>query len=296
MNHFLEVKSLSKETIEHLIQTALGFKNKGVYPDYSAYSVANLFYENSTRTRVSFELAAKKLNMTLINIDLDRSSESKGEVIEDTLGTLSVMFINIFVLRHQEEGLPYKLVENLCSTAHLVNAGDGCHAHPSQALLDMMTILENKPDITQQKIAVLGDIKHSRVARSFQVIAEKLGVGELVFIAPEVWQPQSFSYGEVTQSLESGLKDADVVMCLRVQKERLAEEEHMNLKTYQDQYMLTPTRLQLAKPDAIVLHPGPMNRNVEIEASVADGEQSRILEQVKNGVYARMAIFEGVLE
>ncbi|KTD46173.1 aspartate carbamoyltransferase catalytic subunit [Legionella quateirensis] len=295
MKHFLEISQLSRQQIEILLQRALHFKNNSNYPSYAEHTMANLFYENSTRTRVSFELAAQHLSMPVINIDLQSSSESKGEIIEDTIKTLAAMGIRYFVIRHKQDGLQQNLAERLGDSIHIINAGDGTHAHPSQAILDMMTIIEQKPKLDQLKIAILGNIKHSRVANSFQSICNKLGVGELVFIAPELWQPETIHYGRVTNNLREGLFDADVVICLRVQRERLADNDHLDLQTYRNNFALTKNSLAYAKSDAMVMHPGPMNRGVEIDSDVADGNQSFILRQVTNGVYSRMAIIESLI-
>ena len=296
MSHFLEISQLSRHQIETLLQRALEFKQQAFYPDYSQYTVANLFYEHSTRTRVSFEMAANHLSMSVVNIDLQNSSESKGEIVEDTVQTLAAMGIQNFVIRHKQEGLQQRLADNLGNVVQIINAGDGTHAHPSQAILDIMTIIEQKPQLDKLKIAVLGNIKHSRVANSFQTICSKLGVGELVLIAPELWEPKSVDYGRITNNLVDGLTDADVVICLRVQKERLVENEHLDLESYRRDYALTLKNLAHAKPDAIVMHPGPMNRGVEIDSEVADGSQSYILQQVANGVYSRMAILESMIK
>ncbi len=295
MNHFLEISQLSSQQIESLLQRALSFKYQNNYPDLKQHSVANLFYEHSTRTRVSFELAAKHLSMPVINLDLQSSSETKGEIIEDTVRTLAAMGIEYFVIRHQQNGLQQQLAAKLDPSTHIINAGDGTHAHPSQALLDMMTIMEQKSQLNQLKIVIIGNVKHSRVANSFQHMCSKLGVGELVFIAPELWQPSILHYGCQTSSLADGLKDADVVMCLRVQRERLLASEHLDLESYRNDFSLTKKSLAYAKPDVMVMHPGPMNRGVEIDSDVADGANSFILQQVKNGVFARMAIFDALV-
>ncbi len=294
MKHFLEISQLSKADIAHCIERALYFKSKKVYPSYSQYTLANLFYENSTRTRVSFEMAARHLSMPVINLDLQRSSEAKGEIIEDTLKTLSAMGIRHFVIRHPENGLQNALAKRLGDGIHIINAGDGTHAHPSQAMIDLMTIVEQKPDLNKLKIAILGNIRHSRVANSLQCLFETMNIGELVMIAPDIWQPQTIHYGQVSNQLKEGLDQADVVICLRVQTERLKDREHMDLARYQAQFMLTKDALKMARPDAMVLHPGPINRNIEIASEVADGTQSYILKQVANGVYMRMAILEAV--
>lgn len=295
MKHFLEISQFSRQEIDFLLQRALHFKKTKTYPNYAQYTVANLFYENSTRTRVSFELAAKQLAMTVINMDLQSSSEIKGEVIEDTIATLAAMGVNLFVIRHRQDGLQQQLAEKFVDTIQIVNAGDGQHAHPSQALLDLMTIYEQKPDLSQLKIAIVGNIRHSRVANSLQCLCSTMGVKELALVAPKIWQPKTVHFGQVTSSLEEGLENADVVICLRVQNERLQENEYLDLQTYREKFSLTTETLQYAKASAMVMHPGPMNRGVEIDSDVADGPQSFILQQVTNGVYMRMAILEGLL-
>lgn len=295
MKHFLEISQLSRQTIESLIDRALQFKTDRHYPAYPQDTVAQLFYENSTRTRVSFELAANRLAMPVVNLDLQSSSESKGEIIEDTVKTLAAMGIRHFVIRHKQEGLQQHLANTLGEDVHFINAGDGTHAHPSQAILDMMTIIEKKPRLNELKIAVLGNIKHSRVARSFESICAKLGVGELVLIAPEFWQPTMTHHGRTTTRLKEGLTDADVIICLRVQHERIPESEHKDLSDYRRDYALTEKSLTYAKHNAMVMHPGPINRGIEIDSDVADGPQSAILAQVTNGVFVRMAIFDGLI-
>lgn len=295
MNHFLEISQLSRQQIESILQRSIYFKHHKNYPYYGTNTVAHLFYENSTRTRVSFELAANRLSMPVVNLDLQSSSETKGEVIEDTVRTLTAMGIQFFVIRHEQEGLQQSLADKIGNSIHIINAGDGTHAHPSQALLDMMTIMEQKPRLDQLKIAILGNIKHSRVANSFQCICAQLGVGELVLVAPELWQPRTLHYGRVTHSLRDGLTDADVVICLRVQRERLLESDHLDLDSFRRDFTLTKDRLDYAKPDVMVMHPGPINRGIEIDSEVADGASSFILQQVTNGVFVRMAIFDALI-
>lgn len=297
MNHFLEISQLTREQILSLLTRAVEFKNSGIYPSYSKYTVANLFYESSTRTLVSFELAAKNLSMEVVNLDLRNSSETKGEAIEDTIKTLASMGINLFVIRHRQDCLQQDLANKLSSSSlHIVNAGDGRHAHPSQAMLDLMTIAEQKPQLKQLKIAIVGNIRHSRVANSLQCLCSILELGELTLVAPPIWQPEKVHFGRVTESLEEGLTEADVVICLRVQNERLLENEHMDLATYRREFALTEETLRYAKPDAMVMHPGPINRGVEIDTAVADGPQSFILQQVANGVFMRMAILESLIQ
>lgn len=295
MKHLLDINQLTKHDITSLIQRALHFKHNPIYPSYSHCTLANLFYENSTRTRVSFELAANHLGVHVVNLDLQQSSESKGEVIDDTIKTLSAMGIRLFVIRHKQDGLPQTLAKHCDEGVHIINAGDGKHAHPSQALLDMMTIVEHKPHLERLKIAIVGNLRHSRVAHSLQHICAKLGVGELALVAPTVWQPADVNYGHVTTSLKDGLANADVVICLRVQQERLNADEHMDLASYRHDYAITKFSLAYAKPDAMLMHPGPINRGVEMDSDVADGSQSFILRQVANGVYMRMAIIDALV-
>jgi aspartate carbamoyltransferase catalytic subunit len=295
MKHFIEISQLSRQEIESLLERALIFKNQTAHPSFSHHTMANLFYENSTRTRVSFELAANHLSIPVVNLDLDNSSENKGEIIEDTVNTLLAMGIDCFVVRHKEEGVQQRLANYLGDKAHIINAGDGTHAHPSQAVLDLMTIVEHKPRLDDLKIAIVGNIRHSRVANSFQAISKIMGVGELVLIAPDLWQPEQVDFGRVTDNLAEGLSEADVVICLRVQKERLLESDVLDLQTYRNDFALTKKTLAYAKPTAMLMHPGPINRGVEIDSELADGRQSFILQQVQNGIYARMAILEALL-
>lgn len=295
MNHFLEISQLSREQIITLVQRALDFKRNPLSVSYPQYTVVNLFYENSTRTRVSFELAARNLSMPVINMNLKHSSESKGEELEDTIRTLAAMGIKIFIIRHEQEGLPKKISQLLSNQVHIVNAGDGKHAHPSQAMLDIMTIIEQKPDLSQLKITIVGDICHSRVANSLQDLCEIIGIKELVLVAPKPWQPTGSHYGRVTTSLQDGLADADVVIGLRVQRERMQTHEICDVAQYRRDYALTNETMAYAKKDVMIMHPGPINRGMEIDSDVADGSRSFILKQVENGVFMRMAILEHVL-
>jgi aspartate carbamoyltransferase catalytic subunit len=295
MKHFLDIETLTPIQIAHLLERAQYFKNGGTGKGFMQHSVAQLFYENSTRTRVSFEMAAKNLGMRVVNIDLTHSSELKGEAFEDTIYNLYAMGIRYFIIRHPEKYALHTLAKNLEEKdIHFINAGDGSDAHPSQAMLDIMTILAHKPDLSSLKIALVGNIRHSRVANSLQQLLKVVGCGELVMVAPKVWQPQKPIYGRVTESLVDGLTQADVVITLRVQKERIAKGEWFDLEAYRDQYALTQEHMRLAKPDAIVMHPGPVNRDFEIDSAVVDSQASKILEQVSHGVFMRMAILESL--
>ncbi len=295
MTHFLDLHTVSAHDAMALIHRALHFKHNPQYPHYSDYTLANLFYENSTRTRISFELAANRLAIPVVNVDLARSSEQKGETVQDTVQNLAAMGIQLFVIRHPEDGLPHAIAAQCGPGIHVINAGDGQHAHPSQALLDLMTIFEQKSDLTGLKIAIVGNLRHSRVAHSLQEICATLHVGELTLVSPAIWKPRSVHFGRTTTSLQDGMTDADVVICLRVQQERLNADEHLNLTEYHRDYGLTQARLAWAKSNAMIMHPGPINRGVELDSAVADGPQSFILEQVKNGVYMRMAMIEHLI-
>lgn len=295
MNHFLSIAELSPQQVGHLLQRAFFFKQSLQFPSYPQHTLANLFYENSTRTRISFELAAKHLAMQVVNLDLSTSSETKGEVIEDTVQTLAAMGVTLFVIRHAQDGLPQLVAQGLNEAVHVINAGDGQHAHPSQALLDLMTIVEKKPNLATLKIAIVGDIRHSRVANSLQFLFKLMHVGELVLVSPKQWQPETVHFGHVTAELSEGLQGADVIIGLRVQKERLAESEQFDLAHYRGRYALTQDAVRMAKPDAIIMHPGPINRGIEIDSELADGPQSVILTQARNGVFMRMAILESLI-
>lgn len=295
MQHLLEISHLTPKIVQDLMGRAFNFKHDPNYPRYPNSVVANLFYENSTRTRISFELAAKRLSMQVVALDLESSSETKGEIIEDTVRNLAAMGVKLFVIRHSQVGMPHTLAANCRGAAQIINAGDGTHEHPSQALLDFMTILEKKPDLEQLKIAIVGNLRHSRVCHSLQHLSSLLKVGELTLIAPEIWHPNMVHYGQVTSSLQDGIAGADVVICLRVQRERLLPNEQIDLASYHKDYGLTLQRLAYAKPDAMVMHPGPVNRGVEIDNDVVECPQSSILQQVTNGVFMRMAILESLL-
>jgi aspartate carbamoyltransferase catalytic subunit len=292
MQHFLDIQSLSKDTIEALLERAMHFKYLSHFPEHRHCTMANLFYENSTRTRISFEIAAKNLSMRVINVDINNSSESKGESIEDTILNLAAMGVSHFVLRHTTPNLPAELATKCGNKVHIINAGDGQHAHPSQAMLDLMTIVEQKPNLKDLKIVIIGNIKHSRVANSLQTVFKTMGVGKLVLVSPSLWQPQICHYGEGSEDLHQGLQDADVVICLRVQRERLKENEHLDLNYYREHFTLTEKNMLLAKKDAMIMHPGPVNHDVEIATGLVQDKQSFILQQVTNGVFMRMAILE----
>ena len=268
MNHFLNIQYLTSKDALGLIARALDLKKNNQCPRFEDRVLANLFYENSTRTRVSFELAAKRMGLIVVNLDIARSSESKGEEIRDTIKTLASMGVDIAVIRHVDERLPETMAECAPANLHVINAGDGVHAHPTQAMLDFMTILERKPDYQLLKIAIVGDLKHSRVANSFQKMCQLLEIQNLKLVAPSIWCPTQPIYGNLTTSLKEGVEDADVVITLRMQRERFLSADALDLTDYQRDYRITKESLGLAKPDAIVMHPGPINRGIEIDSDV----------------------------
>jgi aspartate carbamoyltransferase catalytic subunit len=296
MTHFLDITQLTVDDIERLVARARWFKQATHYPIYSHAALANLFYENSTRTRASFELAAQHLGLRVVHMDMMHSSESKGEDIHDTLKTLASMGINVASIRHSKEHLPAQMADTAPTSLHIINAGDGTHAHPSQAMLDLMTVMEKKSNIAHLKIAIVGDLRHSRVANSLQHVCALFQVNELMLVGPELWLPNEIIYGKTTTSLQEGLMDADVVVALRVQRERLMDDEQLDLNQYRRDYAITTTTLLHAKQDVMVMHPGPVNRGIEIDSDVVDGKHSSIWEQVTNGVFMRMAIIEYLIK
>ena len=259
-------------------------------------SVFNLFFENSTRTRTTFEIAAKRLSADVINLNIAASSANKGESLLDTINNLSAMHADMFIVRHASSGAPYLIAQHVAPHVHVINAGDGRHAHPTQALLDMYTIRHYKKDFTQLRVALIGDILHSRVARSDIHALTTLGCPEVRVIAPKTLLPVDIAgMGvQVYHNIEQGLRDVDVIIMLRLQNERMSGALLPSAQEYFKTYGLTAARLALAADDAIVMHPGPMNRGVEIDSVVADGAQSVILQQVSFGIAVRMAVM-GVL-
>ena len=255
-------------------------------------AVFNLFFENSTRTRTTFEIAAKRLSADVINLNVSISSTTKGETLLDTVANLAAMHADMFVVRHAQSGAPHLIARHVAPEIHVINAGDGRHAHPTQGLLDMFTIRHYKKDFSNLRVAVVGDILHSRVARSQIHALTTLGCREMRVIAPQTLLPTDVeTLGvHVYHDMREGLKDVDVVMMLRLQNERMKGALLASAQEFFKYYGLTPEKLALAKPDAIVMHPGPMNRGVEIDSSVADGRQSVILPQVTFGIAVRMAV------
>jgi aspartate carbamoyltransferase catalytic subunit len=292
--HILGTEQLSREDIELILDTADSFKEinsrtiKKV-PTLRGRTIVNLFYEASTRTRTSFEIAGKRLSADTINITASSSSVVKGETLEDTAKNIEAMAPDIIVMRHAASGAPHYLAERLACS--VINAGDGAHEHPSQALLDLLTIRQHKGKLEGLTVAIIGDITHSRVARSNLYAMKKMGM-TVRLAGPGTMVPPGIERlgAEVYTDMNAAIKDADVIMTLRIQLERQGKTMLPTLREYARFYGLNPNNLKLAKEDAIVLHPGPMNRGVEISSYVADGPQNVILEQVENGVAVRMAL------
>lgn len=299
LTHLLTLEGLPKDQILHILDTAKQFvsvtdpaREVKKVPLLRGKSVFNLFFENSTRTRTTFEIAAKRLSADVINLDISTSSTAKGESLLDTIDNLVAMQADIFVVRHNVSKAPIEIAEHVPAHVHVVNAGDGSHQHPTQGLLDMYTMRHFKQNFKGLKVAIVGDIVHSRVAKSNIHALTTLGCEEIRAIGPESLLPSDLDMlgVKVYHSMEEGLKDADVVMTLRIQKERMEAGQVPEGEAFFKQYGLTPMRLALAKSDAIVMHPGPMNRGVEIDSAVADGPQSVILNQVTFGIAVRMAV------
>ncbi len=292
--HLLGIKELSPEEIYHILDTASGFRdvlNRDIkkVPPLRGKTVVSLFFEPSTRTKTSFALAAKRLSADFVNFSVSTSSVLKGETIKDTALTIQSLGADFVVIRHASSGVPHFL-SNLVDMS-VINAGDGANEHPTQALLDLFTIQSHKKDFKGLAVAIIGDVAHSRVAKSNIYALTKLGAKVRLIAPPTLMPAEIAKLGvDVFHSIEEGVRKADVVMTLRLQLERQSKGFLPSLKEYFKLYGLTAERLKLAKKDAIVMHPGPMNRGVEIASTVADGPQSVILEQVTNGIAVRMAV------
>ncbi|MEN9558852.1 MAG: aspartate carbamoyltransferase [Pseudomonadota bacterium] len=296
LQHLLSLEGLPKAHLLNILDTAERFFDEagGIrkLPLLRGISVFNLFFENSTRTRTTFEIAAKRLSADVLNLNINASSQSKGESLLDTVANLSAMQADMFVVRHAASGAPTLIAKHLAPHQHVINAGDGRHAHPTQGLLDLFTIRRVKKTFHELTVAIVGDVLHSRVARSQIHGLTTLGVPELRVIAPKTLTPEGIERlgVKVYHDMREGLKNVDVVLMLRLQNERMQGALLPSSQEYYKQFGLTPDKLALAKANAIVLHPGPMNRGVEIDSAVADGGQSYILPQVTNGIAIRMAV------
>ena len=297
LQHLLTIEGLPRETLTHILDTATSFvgvtaREVKKVPLLRGKLVFNLFFEPSTRTRTTFEIAAKRLSADVINLNIAASSHTKGETLLDTVDNLSAMHADMFVVRHAQSGAAHLIASHVASHLRVINAGDGRHAHPTQGLLDLYTIRHYKTDFTRLSVAIVGDVLHSRVARSLIHALTLMGTPDLRVIGPMTLIPAGVEKLGVTvfHDLERGLRDVDVVVMLRLQSERMRGALLPSAQEFFKYYGLTPEKLARAKPDAIVMHPGPLNRGVEIDSAVADGAQAVILPQVTFGIAVRMAV------
>ena len=302
LRHLLTLDGLSRDELLHLLDLAQFYvRVPGEVParDQSLWgrTVANLFFEPSTRTRVSFELAAKRLGADVVNLDMQSSSRVKGETVLDTIYTLQAMLVDVFVMRDAEPGLPAYVAAHVAPHVSVVNAGEAHVSHPTQGLLDVLTIRQRKGDLGNLSVAIVGDLSHSRVARSTGRALLTLGVGELRLVSPANLMPEPHELAGASRhhSLAEGIKGADVVMALRIQYERMSAENKLDATAFYREWGLSAETLKHARPDVIVMHPGPMNRGVEITSDVADGPHSVIRQQVTNGVAVRMAVLSTIV-
>jgi aspartate carbamoyltransferase catalytic subunit len=301
LRHLLSIEGLPRDVLVGILDTAASFvgvteREVKKVPILRGKSVFNLFFEPSTRTRTTFEIAAKRLSADVINLNVAVSSQSKGESLLDTVANLSAMQADLFVVRHGSSGAPYLIAQHVKPHEHVINAGDGRHAHPTQGLLDLYTIRHYKQDFSRLSVAIVGDVLHSRVARSLIHGLTTLGTPEVRVIGPQTLMPAGVeSLGvRVFHDMREGLRGADVVVMLRLQSERMRGALLPSAQEYFKHYGLTAEKLSLAKSDAIVMHPGPMNRGIEIDSTVADGPHSVILPQVTFGIAVRMAVMSMV--
>lgn len=292
--HILDIGQFSPEDIQHILNTADSFKEISArpikkVPTLRGHTIINLFFEPSTRTRLSFEIAAKRMSADTFNISASTSSATKGETLIDTARNISAMHPDIIIIRHSFSGAPHLLSKHV--KAAVINAGDGAHEHPSQGLLDLMTVKEHKGRLNNLKIAIIGDIAHSRVAHSNIQGFTKMG-SEVHLYGPSTLMPKDIAKlgAKVCSSLDEAVDQADVVMTLRIQKERQNDPLLPSLREYAQRFGISRKVLAMARPDALIMHPGPVNRGVELNPEVADGPQSVILDQVTNGVAVRMAL------
>lgn len=297
LRHFLSIEGLSRELLVSIMDAAESFSSvteqtvKKV-PLLRGKTIVNLFFETSTRTRTTFELAAKRLSADVLNVNIATSATTKGESLLDTIRNIEAMHVDMFVVRHAQSGASHFIARHVAPHISVINAGDGRHAHPTQAMLDVYTIRKHKPDFQQLTVAIVGDVLHSRVARSEIHALRILGVREIRVVGPRTLIPSDIGRMGVNihHDLNSGLKDADVVIMLRLQRERMSGGFIPSAHEYYACFGLTASRLALAKGNAIVMHPGPINRGVEMDSQVADGCQSVILQQVTHGIAIRMAV------
>jgi len=300
--HLISLEGLPRELLETMISKAESFiefptRTTKKVPLLRGKTVVNLFFEPSTRTRTTFEIAAARLSADVINLQAEAMSTTKGETILDTVKTLEAMHTDLFVVRHQASGAANLIARHVPSHVHIINAGDGRYSHPTQALLDMFTIRQHKGNFSKLVVAIIGDILHSRVARSEISALNTLGAGEVRIISPRTLIPTGVEKlgVRVFTDIDKGLKDVDIVMMLRLQLERMEGQLIPSREEFYQRYGLTESRMRMAKPDALVIHPGPINLGLEIASSVADGDRSLILTQVANGIAVRMAVMSEIM-
>jgi len=303
LRHLITLKGLPGQLLVELLDRSAAFLTPpGALPArrsaLAGRTVANLFFEPSTRTRASFELAARRLGADVLSLDVSTSSRAKGESLIDTIYTLQAMQVDIFVVRDAQSGIPDFICEHVAPHVSVLNAGESHLNHPTQGLLDVLTIRRHKTRLEDLVVTIVGDIQHSRVARSAQHALATLGVGELRLVAPPALAPEpgEFPGAVLMDTIDTGVADADVIMALRIQRERMEASRNPDPAAYHREFGLTEERLAMAKPDAIIMHPGPMNRDVEIAGAVADCSRSVIAEQVTNGLAVRMAVMQTVME
>jgi len=302
MRHLITMENLDEKRIKSLISDAKDYLHQLSKKDFicnklSGKVVTTLFFEPSTRTRYAFVLAAQRLGALVLNPNLGSASIQKGETLIDTVRTFEAMGTNAFVIRHPDNNVAGYIASELMSSTSIINAGDGSNQHPTQTLLDLFTISQYKSDFKKLKVAIVGDIAHARVTHSLVEGLKIMQTEEIRLVAPEPFLPEDINEWDVDvfDSLEAGLDDVDVIYTVRIQKERMDQEQLPDNEKFFNKFGITTDALSFAKPEAIVMHPGPMNRGVEIESMVADGPQSVILNQVRNGVAMRMAILETLL-
>ena len=297
LKHFLNIKNLSKSHIIDIINKAEIFHNDSEIPSYAGKVVASLFFEPSTRTKTTFELASKKISADFINIDISNSSTLKGESILDMIKTIEAMSCQMFVVRHSVTGTAHYIAESVSNDISVINAGDGSNEHPTQAMLDMFTIKRHKGEFENLKVAIVGDILHSRVAKSLIYALNILSTKEINIVGPKKLIPENHKEMNVNyfSNMNEGIDNSDVIIMLRLQKERM-HDALISMDSYYEDYGLNQKRLMIAKKDVIVMHPGPINRGIEIESSVADGPNSVILNQVSYGISVRMAIMSTLFD
>jgi aspartate carbamoyltransferase catalytic subunit len=301
LRHLVSLDGLSREALTAILDRAESYRRFPGQPAYegrelAGVTLANLFFEPSTRTRASFDLASRRLGAHVLNLDLQSSSRAKGETMLDTIYTLEAMNTDIFVIRDSEAGMPEFLIDHVAPHVSVISAGEAHVSHPTQGLLDVLTIRTHRRRFAGLKIAIVGDIMHSRVARSTARALATLGATDLRLVAPQALLPSDdeFLGAQRFTRIEDGIAGADVVMMLRIQKERMAQTASLDDAAYFRDFGLDAKRLKLASPNALVMHPGPMNRGVEISSEVADGPRSVIREQVNNGVAVRMAVLASI--